>query len=824
MTLPAPRRLHNLPTQLTTFIGREKEIAEIKRLLPGTRLLTLTGAGGCGKTRLALEIGARLMERFPDGVWWVELAALSDPDLVPHAVATAFGVREQPGRSLIDILVGYLRPRSLLLLLDNCEHLQFACARLSDTLLECCAELQILATSRHALDVRGETKWRVPSLSHPMHHSLPSMKGLTRYEAVRLFCERARAADPTFTLSRRNARSVVEVCANLDGIPLALELAAARLPVLTVAQIAERLCDRFRLLTGGRQNGLPRQQTLRATMDWSYGLLSEMERALLRRLSVFTGGWTLVAAEAICGGAGIEASQIINLLAQLVDKSVAVAETRDGEARYHLLETVRQYSFERLTEFDEATRTRNRHLRWFADLGERAYPDLREIRWECHQQTLERLRKEHDNLRAALTWSSEHNMEIGLQLAGALGRFWSACSHYGEGRAWLTQFLEKTKGFATSGRTRALRYAGFLAWLQGDYRQAAVLGEEGLVLARRLRHKEHTAGLLHMLGLVYRDVGSYKRAARLLEEGQQLFEALGDMHYTAETMRQRGRLAYVQGEYSVASALLERSLDLYQKRGSKGGIAYTLLFLGHVRRYEGDLDQAVHLLQKSLLFFRDLGATEGRAGALTASAHALRQVGNHEQALRLYEEGLILSRDLGLKLSIQGCLYGIASLNASQGRPERALQLFAAAEVVREDSDYALPAPDREAYERAVTEIRAMIDGATFTATWAEGRAMTLEQAIEYALSSPDGDRHKPTAARDVDAANRPAPLAPREREVAALVAQGLTNHEIASRLAITQRTAETHVQHILNKLGFDSRSQIAVWATENGLREVTLS
>src|SRR5579884_1453224 len=496
----------NLPVQLTSFIGREKEMEEIKRLLSRTRLLTLTGSGGCGKTRLAAQVGADLLADFADGVWLVELAAIADPALVPQTVASTLGIREEPGQRLLETLQQHLKPKSLLLLLDNCEHLSAACAQLAETLLQACPNLRILASSREALGIAGELAYRVPSLSLPELPRLPSAEAalvpaLARCEATRLFVERAALSYPGFALTEQNAPAVAQVCVRLDGIPLAIELAAARIKVLSADQIAARLDDRFRLLTGGSRTALPRQQTLRALIDWSYDLLSEAERTLLRRLSVFLGGWTLEAAEAVCAdashappraaamGAGehaaapleagsrenaggpVAAEAVLDLLSRLVDKSlVLVEESAEAEARYRLLETVRQYSRDRLMESEEARDLRCRHRDWFLTLAEGAERRLRgpdQVAW------LNRLAQEHDNLRMALEWcraEEDAGAEAGLRLAGALWRFWRVRGYLSEGRERLEAALAQASASErTAQRAKALYGLAALAWGQGDY-------------------------------------------------------------------------------------------------------------------------------------------------------------------------------------------------------------------------------------------------------------------------------------------------------------------------------------------------------------------
>ncbi len=406
---------NNLPRQLTSFIGRERETAEIKRQFTTTYLLTLTGTGGSGKTRLGLQVAADVIDEFPDGVWWVDLAALADPPLVPQTVASTLSLREQPGRPLIETLLEHLQPRTLLLVLDNCEHLLFACAQLVDALLRGCPHFKTLVTSREGLGIAGETLYPVPSLSTPDPQRVPPPEQLAHYEAVQLFTERAMAIQPTFRVTQRNAEAVAQVCRRLDGIPLAVELAAARVKVLPVDQIASRLDDQFRLLTGGSRMALPRHQTLRAAMDWSHNLLSDPERTMLRRLSVFAGGWTLEAAEAVCMGEGVEATDPLDLMTRLVDKSLVIAEARDGQGRYRLLETVRQYSRDRLLESGEAEVVRKRHRDFFLALGESAETHRggpNQVMW------LDRLEAEHDNLRAALEWSlGGGDAEAALRLA-----------------------------------------------------------------------------------------------------------------------------------------------------------------------------------------------------------------------------------------------------------------------------------------------------------------------------------------------------------------------------------------------------------------------
>jgi predicted ATPase/class 3 adenylate cyclase len=722
---------NNLPRQLTSFIGRKDETAEVKRLLSTACLVTLTGAGGAGKTRLALQVGADLLDHYTEGVWFVELAHLSDPAVVAKAVASAMNVPEQPGREIQETLAEFLRARHLLLLLDNCEHVLSACQDLADKLLRACSKLRILATSRESLGVEGESTYRLPSLKLPDLTHLPPLAQLAGFEAVRLFAERSAFSQPGFALTESNAQAVAQICHRLDGIPLAIELAAARVKVLSVEQIATRLDDRFRLLTGGARTTLPRQRTLQAAMNWSYDLLSDKERAVLRRLAVFAGGWSLEAAEAVCTGDAVAQSEILDLLTQLVDKSLLIGETHGAVARYRLLETVRQYGLDRLLESGEAHEIRGRHRDWYMALAEQAKPE-----WSQADRSVwfGQLETEHDNLRAALAWSLEENAEVGLRLAVALNWFWRR-SHYEEGRAWLTKLLERGGPTSPLVRARGFNSVGTLAWAQGDFRHAIAMSEQGLNLSRQLEDKSGIAHSLYTLGLTEMALGDYDRAARLLEESQELYRDVGNKEAMANALRHRGHLAAQQGNYPFATALLGEALPLFQEMGNKTGFAFSLRHLGVTKRYQRDTKRAVELLEQSLALFRETGHVEGTVYALTGLGSALAQEGNTARASSLFRESLVLSKKHGIKWAILECLYGLAAVSACQGQPERAARLLGAAEALRGAIEYSLPLPDQTDYERSRAIARAALSDAAFAATWADGRAMTLERVVEYALA-----------------------------------------------------------------------------------------
>jgi non-specific serine/threonine protein kinase len=702
-----PVRSNNLPRQLTSFIGREREMEEVKRLLSNTCLLTLTGSGGCGKTRLALKVAEGLVEDYKDGVWLVELASLSDPSLIPQAVAVDLEVREQPGRPLMDTLLDYLRPKQMLLVLDNCEHLIGACSTLADALLRACPNLKILAASREGLGISGEMTYRVPSLSLPDPKSLGSVEAsaLTMYEAARLFIDRALAVQPTFTVTKSNAPGVAQICHRLDGIPLAIELAAARVKALSVEQIATRLDDRFRLLTGGSRTALPRQQTLRATIDWSYDLLSETERALLQRLSVFAGGWALEAAEAICEDVGsyspIHREDVLDLLTHLVNKSMVVVDEQSGEARYRLLETVRQYARDKLLESGEAATLRGRHLEWFMALAERAEPELfdaDQVIW------FSRLDAELDNIRAALQWSlGGGETDVGarqdmpLQFAATLWWFWRVRGYLIEGLGWLERALAMSSGASTPARAKALYGAGSLASSQGDYERSVALAQEGLAICRELGDK---VGITHSLYILARHKGRY------------------------------------QGNYEEAVKLYEEVVVLRREIGDKRGIAHSLFTLGHFVLHQGDYERAAALCEEGLAMCRELGEKWGIAVSIGILGLVARYRGDYGQATALFKEGLVLLREVGEKYGIAWCLEGLAGVAGAQGHPERAARLFGAAEALREAIGTPIQHSDRTLYDRSVAAVRAALGEEAFKAAWAEGWRMTMEEAVAYALST----------------------------------------------------------------------------------------
>ena len=642
--LPEPPR-HNLPSELTSFIGRRIELEKLPGALASSRLVSLTGSGGVGKTRLALRLAADLVQAFADGVWLVDLASLTSPDLVAQTIAGVLGVREGPQRSLLDALVDHLRHRQLLLVLDNCEHLIDTCATLVEVFLRGAPALRILATSREALGVPGETVCRVPSLSLPQEVPVPGAQALLDCEATRLFIERAVAIDAGFAVTPGNGATISDICRRLDGIPLAIELAAARVEVLPVEEINTRLQDRFRLLTGGRRTAVARQRTLEATVDWSYQLLSGVERQLLGRLSVFSAGWTLDAAEKICGGDGIPASDMLELLSRLVTKSlVAVVDDVVDEWRYRLIETVRQYALERLTHTGDADRLRDRHFEFFLNEFRGATPILR---GGGQVACLRRLRREQDNVRVALDWglASPRLSEVALELAGALFWFWTKRGQFAEGRQWLERAL--ANGADAPGPTRARALIGLvhMHYFQGHYAEAGARIAEALSLGREHRDAWVASFALSLQGFIAFELGDLELAATCAHEAREAAYSSGDPVQHGGPLLVLANIAVSTGDHDRAQQFYDESIEVHRRAGDAWGLGILLSAAAGLRIIRGDLEQARAHASEALSLCQELDDARGLAWSLEVFAGLLAARGFGEGAARLWgaSDGLLES-------------------------------------------------------------------------------------------------------------------------------------------------------------------------------------
>jgi non-specific serine/threonine protein kinase len=743
----------NLPTQLTHFIGREQDVAKVRHLLAANRLVTLTGAGGCGKTRLALEVAPKVLADYSDGVWLTELAPLADPALVPNTVAAALGFTLS-GERAREVLTEYLRGKHLLLVLDNCEHLIGACAELVEALLRACPHLRVLATSREALRVPGEVIWRVPSLAAA--------------ESARLFTERAQSAAPGLTLTDRNTPLVAKVCERLDGIPLAIELAAARIRSLPVEQIAARLDDRFRLLTGGARPALPRQQTLRGSIDWSYDLLSEPERLLLGRLAAFAGGWALEAAEAVGAGAGVEPGDVLDLLTRLVDKSlVAVQEGEGGEVtRYGLHETIRQYAAEKLAERGEAAEARRRHARFYLGFVQANAPPVMRRTGSPVQipfgagvvPWLRRLDPERGNLRAALAWGlreahEPRDVDAGIQLALWLSELWRVHGPRSEGGAWLERALAHVPA-RTQTRTQLLLALADFVLHTGDAARAEALAREAVAICQERGDRYGLMVTLFRLTSVI-GVGRPAEYRALVEEWLSVARDLGDTRYAGMALYWLAQ-GVGDSDAAQAAALYDESLRTLPQ-GEEGDRMAVRFFQGSLMWRHGEPERGMAQAQEALAFFRWAGGEHRVAFALRGLGGMALSQGDAAQAGRHYREALTHSYRHGSKIDIGSCLGPLAAVAALEGQPVRAVTLWSAAvafdaSVAASDDLWATTvrintsvaaSDDRERVDAA----RGQLDAREAAAAEAAGRAMTLDQAVQYALQYGEADE-PPTQSR----------------------------------------------------------------------------
>ena len=723
---------HNLPAQLTSFIGREKEIIEITHAIREQRLVTLTGIGGTGKTRLALQVSVDLIDDFLDGVWFIQLAPIFDATFVPQTVASVLGIREQPARSLTELLIDYMRTKHLLLILDNCEHLVDACARLIGELLQTAPKLNILATSRVTLNVAGEMTYPVHPLTLPdPQRSLP-LSALNQYEAVRLFIDRATAVHPAFNVTNINAPAVAQICQHLDGIPLAIELAAARIRALSADQIAARLGDRFNLLTGGSRTALPRQQTLRATMDWSYELLPEDERILLDQLSVFSGSFSLEAVGGVfVGKIKSKTTNMLDLLTTLVDSSLIIMDEGNTDARYHLLETVRQYAFENLQASGELQATQDRHLAYFLDLAEQGATKVQvgQPVWiDCFET-------EYDNLRTALEYAIIRDPKSAIRMEAALDWFWDYTYRIKEAHTWAIQILSLTEAWRPDRmRTMALRLAGGRTVAAREYHAGQVLLEASLEMARMLDDKRQILEALQNLSAMNYYIGNWAQMHLYAEQLLAVAQELDDKVNISDALWALGTVACGNGDNDLGRTLFVQSLELARKENLPNIIAFALFSLARIAHVNGDFDNAKVLY----LECAQIRSQMKHRSALASTLFNLGLISLHEsdsiQARALFEESLVIWRELKMD-SIQGnSLLGFAGVAGVEGNNELSARLFGAAETANKMLGLNFDDLDHMTYDPIIATVREKLGETAFNVTWESGMQMCLEEAIAYAV------------------------------------------------------------------------------------------
>lgn len=768
------QQVGRLPAEVTSFVGRRREVAEVKRLLSASRMVTLTGVGGVGKTRLALRAAADVCRAFPDGVWLVELAALENAELLPQTVTEALRIRDHSSKPPLEVLVDHLRDKQALLVLDNCEHLLDDCAEVSEVLLRSSSGLRIIATSRQPLGIACEQTLAVPPLSLPESGGpTAAADPLDRCDAVRLFTERAGTVLPGFAVTEANRDGVEGICRRLDGIPLGIELATVRLRALSVQQLLERLDDRFRLLTAGSRVALPRHQTLRALIDWSYTLCTEKEQLLWARASVFAGGLDLEAAEAVCSGDGISRNEVLDLVTGLVEKSVLLREEHGQTVRYRLLETVRQYGRERLVASGQETELQRRHRDYYRELAAEAQVSLfgpDQVAW------FSRLQREHANLRTALQFCFNRPGEArtGMAMATDLLYHWITSYYLGEGRRWFGEALAADTE-RTSIRARALWADSWLAIIQADVPAAMVLLEEARVLGK-------------------------------------LF---GDESVLGYVALYSGMVAMYRDDPTAAVALYDEALRRHQATGDPVGLASALIRLSLAYSFLGDSHRAIAIGERCLEVCEDHSEGWHRAYTMMALGIDVWRQGDNRRATELEAESLRFNRSLNDPLGVGVNLEVLAWIAAGEGRWRRTALLLGALDTI-----WAAVGAPLSGYGHLVryhddceSRTRRALRKTAFQSVFEQGTRLSYDDALDFAL-----ERETPGGGPEIPAA-LPSPLTPRETEIAGLVAQGLSNKEIAAALVISRRTAEGHVEHILGKLGFNSRSQIAVWAAEQDRR-----
>jgi predicted ATPase/class 3 adenylate cyclase/DNA-binding CsgD family transcriptional regulator len=854
-------RLNNLSVQLSSLIGREQEVSEAAALLQRSdvRLVTLTGMGGIGKTRLGLRVATELLDTFTDGIYFVSLAAVTEPGMVIGTIAHLLGLQHQHvGQRLptehMEYVKAYLHDKYLLLLLDNFEQVVSAAPYLTE-LLTACPHLKILVTSRTVLHIQGEHEFPVLPLALPKRTQLAAHEDLSQYAAVALFLERALAIKPDLVVTEANLQAIAAICVHLDGLPLAIELAAARSKLFPPRALLQRMTHRLDVLTSGVQDVPARQRTLRNTIAWSYNLLDALEQQLFRRISVFVGSYTLEAVESLYDALADDTGQVLDGVTSLIDNSLLLQIEREGEEpRLVMLETIREYGLEALASSGEEETIRKAHAMYHLALAEKAEPELvgpQQAEW------LNRLEREHDNLRAALQWLVErgedrNNLELALRLGTSLRNFWVIRGPSSEGRDFLEQALAASEGVAASVRAKALFVAANLAFIQSDYDRAEGWCQQSLTLFRELEDRSGIAYALYLLAWLGR--GDINVDIALVEEALVLFKEIGEREFVAWSFYTLAYLDSLRGEYARAFTLMEESLARHKEIGNKRGIAFSLIYLAQIRFVsqrdlesmpafldesltlfaelddkdglvlsgslrgqialsQGDAAQARMLFEESLLLYREMGSRQGAAEVLCQLAQTATLRGDDVAANSFYEEGLTIARAMNLKRLIASCLEGMAEVGAKQGKCIWAAQLGGAAEVLREAVHVPIPFINRANYERAITAVRSRLGEKVFASAWAQGRTMTLEQLLAIQEGAPP-----PATTVASPSPTYPAGLTAREVEVLRLVAKGSTNRGIAEELGLSEKTIAHHLTHIFNKTTSENRAAAVAFAIRHGL------
>jgi predicted ATPase/class 3 adenylate cyclase len=737
---------HNLPESLTSFVGRERETGEVSQLLGSTRLLTLIGVGGTGKTRLMLHTAKNCLDQYQHGVWLVELAALTEPEQICGQVASALSLREIPSRSLQDVLVDFLRHKQTLLLLDNCEHLINECARLAQVLLNDCPELIILATSREGLGIGGESIYQVPSLSIPIHNGAKQADELMRYEGVRLFVERARAASPGFQLGPANSEAVLTICQRLDGIPLAIELAAVRVRMLSPEQIAKRLQDHFRLLAGGSRTALPRQQTLQALIDWSWDLLNEDERKLLRRLAVFSGGWKLEAAEAIVNDAEGDQLDVLEGLFNLVNKSVVIAEQLPGgNNRYHLLETIRQYARERLIEAGEIAQMRARHAEYFA----RFVADIRDqMMEEGSLDWLELLDADYNNIRAALEWNLEHQPFLAVKMVRGMQPFYIVRSLIEEGISWSEEAFQAALSELPGQEDGSLNerqahlapvraYQALMMVSQGGSQKWMRIAEEAVELARQSQDRDALSICLGIAGFVFGFANEAEQAVAYAQEGREISYEVNNLEGLGLSLRVLTMAAiFVNNDVDEENMYIEEITRWYQAFPRQWLVGNFLLGQGQIALRRGQFSEAIAYYEESIDVYGAQGNSFFANVARSDSGHVYRNMGDLDKAIEIYAETILIWQDLGHRGAVANQLECFGFIAVEVGQWERAARLLGAAEALREAADTPMLIYEQNEYDQYIARLKEGAERNQLEKAWGDGRQLGMAEAVAFALEA----------------------------------------------------------------------------------------